>query len=54
MICLVVVVDEAGRHTMEAADKSREGGMIVMPIAVPNPPGVGGVKSAPETSKESP
>ena len=39
----VIVVDEASRHAMEGADKSREGGIIVNLTIVPNPLGVGGV-----------
>ena len=50
----MIVVDEALRHTMEAVDKSKTEGIIVMPTTVLDPPKVGGVKAVPETGKESP
>ena len=50
----LVIVDEGGRHTMEASDKSSIEGIIVMQTTVPDPPKVGGVKAVPETGKESP
>ena len=49
----MVVVDEEGRHAMEASDKSKTEGIIIMLTAVPEPPEVEGVKLAPETGKES-
>ena len=50
----MIVVDEALRHTMEAVDKSKTEGIIVMPTTVPHPLEVGGVKAVPETDKKSP
>ena len=49
----VVVVDEAGRHAMEAADKSKTEGTIIMPTTIPDPPEVGGVKPAAKTDTGS-
>ena len=49
----VVVVDEAGRHAMEVTDMSKTKGTEAMPIVVPDPSEVGGVKAGPETDKES-
>ena len=42
------------RHTLVAIDKSRKEGTEVVPIAVPDHPQVGGVKAAPEISKQRP
>ena len=39
---------------MEAPDKSKEEGIVVMPTVVPDPPDAGGVEAVPETGKESP
>ena len=50
----VVVVDEVGRHALEATDKNKIEGMKVVSTTVPDPPEARGVKGAPETSKESP
>ena len=50
----MVVVDEAGRHAMEASDKSKTEGIIIMPTTVPDRPEARGVKPALETSKRSP
>ena len=50
----MVLVDNVGRHAMEAADKSKTEGIIVMWAAGPNPPQVGGVKPTPKTSMGSP
>ena len=38
----VVMVDEAGRHTMEADCKRKTKGIIVMSTTVPDPPEAGG------------
>ena len=46
------VVDEAGLHAMEASNKSRTGGIIIMPTTVMDPPRAGEVKPATETGKE--
>ena len=43
MIGPVVVVDEADWRAMEAAEKSKTCGMILMPMAVPDPPEAWGV-----------
>ena len=40
---------EVGRHTREAADKSRTEGTTVVPTAVLDPPQAGGVKLEPRT-----
>ena len=48
------VVEEVGRHAMEAANKSRNDGTENMPTAIPDPPGVGGVNAVPETGKTNP
>ena len=48
------VVDEVNRHTVDAPDKSKTEGIIVMWAAGPNPPQVGGVKPTPKTSMGSP
>ena len=48
------VVDEVGRHAMEAVDKSRNDDTENMPTAVPDPPQEGGVKAAPEVGKQKP
>ena len=45
------VVDEAGRHAMEAAGKTRNKGTENVPTTVPDPPGAGGVMAAPEDGK---
>ena len=41
----MVVADEASRCAMEAADGSKEEGIVVMPIVIPDPPETGGVKA---------
>ena len=48
------VEDEVDRHAIVATDKSRKEGTEVVPIAVPDHPQVGGVKAAPEISKQRP
>ena len=50
----VVMVDGADRHAVEAADKSKIGGTMMVPTTVPDPPQVGGVKAVPETGKGRP
>ena len=50
----VGVEDEVDWHTTMAVDKSRKEGTEVVPIAVPDHPQVGGVKAAPEISKQRP
>ena len=50
----VLVVDEAGQHTMEATDRTKTKGIIIMPTTILDPPEVGGFMLAPETGKESP
>ena len=47
----MVVVDEVSRRTMEAADRSKMEGMVVMPTVVPDPPEAGGVKAVQETRR---
>ena len=54
MIGPVVVVDEAVRRAMEAVEKSKTYCMIVMPMAIPDPPEAGGVMAAPEDGKRKP
>ena len=49
----MVMVDEAGRHAMEVANKMKEG-IIDMPTTVPDPPRAGGVKAVPKTGKGRP
>ena len=39
-------------HAMVVDNKNRIGGTIDMPIIVPNPPRVGGVKATPEHARE--
>ena len=53
-IDLVVVEGEASRCTMEAADVSKEEGIVVMPTTIPDPPKAGGVEAAPRTGKGNP
>ena len=48
------VVEEVGRHAMEAAGKSRNGGTMSVPTAVPGLPQAGGVKAVPEAGKTNP
>ena len=48
------MADEADQRAMEAADNSRTGGIIEMPVAVPNPLEAGGVMAAPEAGKGRP
>ena len=48
----MVLVDNVGRHAMEAADKSKTEGIIEILTANPNPPEAGKVKVAPETNKQ--
>ena len=50
----MIVMDEAGRHAMEANNKCKTEGIIVMPATVLDPPKAGGVKAVSETGKESP
>ena len=50
----VVVVDEVGRHALEAADKRKIEGIEGVPTTVPEPSEARGVKVASETGKESP
>ena len=50
----MVVVDEADRHAMEAAEKSRIGGIIKMLTTVPDPPQAGAVKAVTEAGKRRP
>ena len=45
---------EADRHAMQAADKSTIGGTKMVPIAIPYPSEIGGVKVAHEIDKERP
>ena len=47
----MVVVDEAGRHAIESADKSKTEGTEAVPTTVSYSPKVGGVKAALENSK---
>ena len=49
-----LMMNEAGRHAMEAADKSKIEGIVVMPTVVPDPPEAGGVEAASKIGKESP
>ena len=49
----MVMVEEVGRHAMKVADMSKTKGTEAMPIVVPDPSEVGGVKAGPETDKES-
>ena len=48
------VVDEAGRHAMEAAGKSKNDDTEIVPTAVPGIPQAGGVKAVPEAGKTNP
>ena len=48
----MVVADEVHRHAMEVADKSKNKGIVVMLMAIPDPPEAGGVKVAPGTGKQ--
>ena len=48
----MIMVDEEGQHAMEAADKSKNEGIIIMPTTVSDPPEAGGVKAAPGTNKQ--
>ena len=48
----MVLVDELDQHAMEAADKSKNEGIIIMPTTVSDPPEAGGVKAAPGTNKQ--
>ena len=50
----MVVVDEAGRHAMEAADKSKNEGKEAVSTTVLDPLEVGGVKAASGTNKPRP
>ena len=51
---LVVVEDEAIRHEIEAADVSKEEGIVVMPIAIADPLEARGVKAAHRYGKRNP
>ena len=53
-ICPMVVADEENWCAMEAADGSKEEGIVVMPTAIPDPPKTGGVDSATRTGKGKP
>ena len=44
----MVVVDEAGQHAMEAADKCKIEGIIIMPTVVLDPPETGGFEAVPK------
>ena len=48
------MVEEVDRHAMEAAGKSRNGGTMSVPTAIPEPPQAGGVKAVPEAGKIKP
>ena len=50
----MVVAGKESRREMEAADKSKKEGIVVMPTVVPDPPKVGVVEAAPGTGKENP
>ena len=45
------VVDEAGRHAMEASGNTRNKGTENVPTSVLDPTGAGGVMAAPEDGK---
>ena len=47
------MVDEVGQRTMEATEKSKIEGIVVMPTVVPYPLQAGVVEALPETDKES-
>ena len=47
----MVVADEASRCAMEAADGSKEEGIVVMPTTILNPWEAGGVEAATRTGK---
>ena len=49
----MVVVDEAGRHAMEATNMNKTKGTKAVLTVVPDPPKARGVKAALETGKES-
>ena len=48
------VVEDVGRHAMEAAGKSRNEGTMSVLTAVPGLPQAGGVKAVPEAGKTNP
>ena len=50
----VVVADEASQRAMEAADTSKEEGIVVMLITIPDPSEAGGVEATPRTRKINP
>ena len=52
-ICPVVVADEVSRCAMEAADGSKEEGIMVMPTAIADPPKIGGVDAEPRITKKN-
>ena len=47
----VGVENKVGRHTMQAANKSRTESIEIVLTTVPNPPQARGLKSAPKTRK---
>ena len=49
----MVTVDEAGRHAMEATDRSKTEGIVEMPTTIRDPLETGGVKAVPG-SKQRP
>ena len=53
-IGFLVVADEADRHVMEAAKKSRINNIIEISGVIPNPPEAGGVMATPKASKTRP
>ena len=50
----VGVVEEVGRHAMEAAGKSRNEGTMSVPTTILGLPQVGGIKAVPEAGKTEP
>ena len=49
----MVVADEASQCAMEATDEIKEEGTEVMPVVIPDPPEIGGVKAT-RTDKGNP
>mgnify|MGYP007069654812 CR=1 FL=1 len=50
----MVVVDEVDLHAMEAVNKRKTKGIVVMPTTVADPLEAGGVKATPGSGKQRP
>ena len=50
----MVAADEVSRRAMEAANMSKEEGIVVMPTTILDPPEAGGVEAVPRTGQGNP